>query len=145
MTKEEKQLLLRDLCARLPYRVKVHYDMNADPYWDGDASTDTYLDNNPTGDDNLRGFSRGYFKLDCADGIIAESIKPYLRPMSSMTEEEMLEFIQIGDSVLRIGERKLTCVLSLKQMDWLNKKGFDYRGLIPMGLALEAPEGMYKD
>lgn len=64
--------------------------------------------------------------------------------MSSMTEEEVFEFIQISDSVLEIGEKKSACVLSLEQMDWLNKNMFDYRGLIPMGLALEAKEGLYK-
>ena len=71
-------------------------------------------------------------------------IRPYLRPMSSMTEEELFEFIRISESILRIGERKSTCVLSLGQIDWLNARGFDYRGLIPMGLALEAREDMYK-
>ena len=107
--------------------------MNADPYWDGDSSTDTYLDNNPTGDDNLRGFSRGYFKLDCADGISAECIKPYLRPMSSMTEEEKDTY-----------DIMVLCNASWVVDDWLNYHHFDYRGLIPMGLALEAKKGMYK-
>ena len=71
-------------------------------------------------------------------------VRPYLRSMLSMTEEEVFDFIQISDSVLEIGEKKSVCVLSLEQMDWLNKNMFDYRGLIPIGLALEAPEGMYK-
>ena len=70
-------------------------------------------------------------------------IKPYLRPMSSMTEDEIKEFILIADTVLWLGDKRSTCILSLKQMDWLNAHHFDYRGLIPKGLALEAPEGMY--
>ena len=61
-----------------------------------------------------------------------EDVKPYLRPMSSMTEEEYQEF---GYDVLRYTPREL---------DWLNEHHFDYRGLIEKGLAIEAPEGMYK-
>ena len=63
-----------------------------------------------------------------------EDVKPYLRPLSSMTKEEEYEYHNI-------------CVCPINKpwdvTDWLNKKGFDYRGLIPMGLALEAKEGMY--
>jgi hypothetical protein len=132
MTQEEKQILLRGLCARLPYGVYV------DAYsWQKDTPK---------------------LLIECVPEYVGEEIvvkglagrhsireiKPYLRPMSSMTEGEILEFIRIGDSILRIGEKKLICILSLKQMDWLNAHHFDYRGLIPMGLALEAPEGMYE-
>lgn len=139
MVQEDKDLLLRDLCARLPYRVRAHYDMNADPYWDGDSSTDTYLDNNPTGDDNLRGFSCGYFKLDCADGIRAECIKPYLRSMSSMTKEEKKKFI---DTIQ--GDDKSILDETIRLIDFFNSIHIDYRGLIEKGLALEAKKGMYK-
>lgn len=125
MAQEDKQLLLRDLCARLPYGVRARFcdgvKEEIDDVWDIDM------------------FS-GVINAD----YIIDDVKPYLRPMSSMTEEEIFEFIQISDSVLRIGERKSTCILSLEQMDWLNARHFDYRGLIPMGLALESPEGMYK-
>jgi hypothetical protein len=61
-----------------------------------------------------------------------------------MTEEEINEFILISDTVFWLGNKRSTCILSLEQMDWLNKHHFDYRGLIEKGLALEAPEGMYK-
>ena len=60
-----------------------------------------------------------------------EILEPYLRPMSSMSEEEYQEF---GYDVLRYTPR---------EFDWLNAHHFDYRGLIEKGLALEAPEGMY--
>ena len=65
-----------------------------------------------------------------------KDIKPYLRPMSSMTEEELDKYEELewaGDFE----------TLSLPLLDWLNRKMFDYRGLIEKGLALEAPEGMY--
>lgn len=74
-------------------------------------------------------------------------IKPYLRSMSSMTDEEDLEFIGIGLLVVNYGTNgnaKHKCKLSIPEIDWLNTHHFDYRGLIEKGLALEAPEGMYK-
>lgn len=128
MTQEEKQLLLKDLCARIPYRVIVELTKYKKKcHLCGIDEEDLYLniDSDP-------------YSLGQVD------IKPYLRPMSSMTLEEMFEFIRISDSVLKIGEWKSTCILSLEQIDWLNVHHFDYRGLIEKGLALEAPEGMYK-
>lgn len=137
MTQEDKYLLLRDLCARLPYGVIVHYDMSADPCWDDD----------PIGDDNLRGFSCGSFELDCADGISVENIKPYLRPMSSMTEDEKDECLKCieedCDIVIEAIKREEYSGGGFHKMDFLLSHNFDFRGLIPMGLALEAKEGMY--
>lgn len=119
MTKEEKQLLLIDLCARLPYDVQCEIGgLRYGPY--------TF-----TGE-------------DVEDLIDGRTFKPYLRPMSSMAEEEINEFILISDTTLWLGDKRSICILSLKQMDWLNSHHFDYRGLIEKGLALEAPEGMYK-
>ena len=106
MTQEEKQLLLKDLCARLPYGVKFQ----------GEDSNVYTLD------------AANYFALQVEDMIF----KPYLRPMSSMSEEEYQEF---GYDVLRYTPR---------EFDWLNAHHFDYRGLIEKGLAVEAPKDMYK-
>ena len=69
------------------------------------------------------------------DGSI--NIMPYLRPMSNMTEEEKKVYKEI--SVCLCGE-----IVAKTMIDWLNEHHFDYRGLIEKGLALEAPEGMYK-
>jgi len=118
MTQEEKQLLLIDLSARLPYGVKVHI-------------TDEWFY------DKIEPYDR---RLDC-DVIkhIRENrytVKPYLRPMSSMTMEEKREYIPVGRGMSPDNPSVLA--------DWLNEHYFDYRGLIPMGLALEAPAGMYK-
>lgn len=70
-------------------------------------------------------------------------VKPYLRPMSSMTPEEYdsmrYEYTFYGDSYIHNSEM-LICG---EVVDWLNKHYFDYRGLIGKGLAIEAPEGMY--
>lgn len=74
-------------------------------------------------------------------------IRPYLRPMSSMTEEEREDWYRHG-KVDYDCEFKPEPTLSPEHchlsVDWLNKHRFDYRGLISKGLALEAPEGMYK-
>ena len=121
MTQEDKQLLLKDLCARLPYGVICRYAA-AIPLL-GEA-----LNYGPLQEIRRKG---EYFTVNGAD-CLYEDIKPYLRPMSSMTEEEYEEF---GYDVLRYTPR---------EFDWLNAHHFDYRGLIEKGLALEAPEEMYR-
>lgn len=119
MTREEKQLLLRDLCARLPYGVRVK---ELEPTKELELYlTSIYHDTVQV--ETMTG------------GIMAcsiEAIKPYLRPMSSMTEDEEDELYSA-----RMGNYG-------EDVDWLNAHHFDYRGLIKKGLALEAPEGMYK-
>ena len=136
MPSEEKQLLLKDLCGRLPYGVKVHI-------------TDEWFY------DKIEPYDR---RLDC-DVIkhIRENqytVKPYLRPMSSMTEEEMKELRHehvkdmkmFADCLTKSAEgdnSERGKVISHYAADWCNKNHFDYRGLIPIGLALEAPEDMY--
>ena len=122
----EKDLLLKYLCMALPYGVIV-----VTPKGNGHlCSINQTIFGNEYGI-NIKAIQRDYFNDREYD------IKPYLRPMSSMTEEEIFEFIQIYDSVLRIGERKSTCILSLEQMNWLLEHHFDFMGLIPKGLAIE--------
>ena len=110
ITQEEKELLLKDLCARLPYKQKVYYKIH---------------NNNEEITETLSGCLLDYFKT----GKIAV-VKPYLRPMSSMTEEEEA-FVYNGH--IEFWERE----------DYCNKHYLDYRGLIPIRHAIEAPEGMY--
>ena len=121
MTQEEKQLLFKDLCARVPYGVIVHR-----------YSDNCYSDNCDISIDNVDDFV--YF-LEYSEG---EEFKPYLRPMGSMTEEEKEELYQ------KTGFKVDDYILGLSAIDWLNAHHFDYRSLIEKGLALEAPEGMYK-
>lgn len=126
MSNEEKQLLLIDLCARLPYRVKC---------------ADFKYDNNGNKIDTVEVLGiinpdyQNYSYLGSTGTHEISRIKPYLRPMSSMTMEEQREYISVGRSMSPDNPSALS--------DWLNENKFDYRGLIPMGLALEAPEGMY--
>jgi hypothetical protein len=119
MIQEEKQILLQDLCGRLPYGVCVHI---------------RYKEGEPC-----------YGKLTPRDiqWVIdsnIEDIKPYLRPMSSMTAEEKIEYRNIAPGIeWNYGIQFPTT----NKIDWLNAHHFDYRGLIEKGIALEAPEGMY--
>ena len=120
MTEEDKKLLLVDLCARLPYGFTIHrYSDNCD----------IVIESN--GIDEFAHF------LEYSEG---EDFKPYLRPMSSMTDKERAERI----ALLWELEGHIDEDVTYKYQDWLNAHHFDYRGLIPMGLALEAIEGMYK-
>ena len=120
MTQEEKQLLLQDLCARLPYEVQCEIGgLQYGPY--------TFTSN------------------DVEDLMEGRVFKPYLRSMSSMTEDERNEYFDFRNQELQrvalaeVGRESAIAEIS----DWLNKKMFDYRGLIPKGLAIEATEGMY--
>ena len=135
MKQEEKQLLLKDLCARQFYNTKV-----LGP-WEKDGPCElSAID--LTSDRQVRVFE-DWYKI--------EEVKPYLRPMSSMTVEEEYEYHQCKSiDCLDICEMEHEEMLETGALwfshaiDWLNKKGFDYRGLIPMGLALEAPKDMYE-
>ena len=116
MTQEDKQLLLKDISARLPYRVKIER---------------TYVD-----------YPTTLHEEDIVSWKIGEiEIKPYLRPMSSMTEEEEDEYM-----VARQKDIAEAYIHATPQnaIDWLNSHHFDYRGLIEKDLALEAPKDMYK-
>lgn len=138
MSEEDRKLLLIDLCSRLPYGFVIHrYSDNCD------------ITFNQNELDQFAHF------LEYSEG---EIFKPYLRPMSSMTEEEKEEFHKLKQFSVTVvmpndvSLLKPTYIVDLEEdgdglnhlYDWLNAHHFDYRGLIEKGLALEAPEGMYK-
>lgn len=128
MTQEEKELLLVDISARLPYGVICQVDDGAAGLNDGklveiDISKE------------LVRFDADYYW----DAYI-DDIKPYLRPISSMTEEEEKEFNKVVyDSTDIDYISPCVCVAN-----WMYSKYFDVNGLIPKGLAIEVTEGMYK-
>lgn len=118
MTNEEKDLLLKDLCSRLPYCVKCEMTC-----WDeelGEVIRPVTLYSI-----NKDGYC--YISEDDYSPYI-EEIKPYLFPFSSMTEEQKEDMI------------KSSCGIGLDKnvFDWYNKNHFDWRGLIPKGLANDA-------
>ena len=121
MTHEDKELLLRDLCARLPYKVIVEfvsYECEEKP-WFGELSCK----------------SLDYFIHDV--GII--EIKPYLFPLSSMTEEQKKEFDQLLELELKaINDEIDPMQATIFEVDFYNKHHLDWRGLIPKGLAIDA-------
>ena len=129
MTLEDKQLLLNDLCARLPYDVIVDYESHIYVLNEIDPACKDI--------DYITVRIQDIERIMCAKSVMIEDIKPYLRPMSSMTEEEKEEMAKMSTLI-----NSITLVKELG--DWLNAHYLDYRGLIPMGLALEAPEDMYK-
>lgn len=129
MTQEDKALLLKDLCARAPYGVKVC----ANHHVTGITAITLDRDYVETRINDLHTYK----------GSSIENICPYLCPMSSMTEEEKKEYKLLANHciVTSIG---FVHIEAQTLIDWLNAHHFDYRGLIKKGLALEAPEDMYK-
>lgn len=133
MTREEKSLLLRDICGRLPYGIKCTTKLT--------GYNDVYV---------VQGVYEDNVFIDCpvyeeGDNMwMIESIIPLLRPMSSMTDEEREEyrkFSYYGAAGYRNNDYKeMVATPSFEKMDFLNAHHFDYRGLIEKGLALEAPE-----
>lgn len=155
MTQEEKQLLLIDLSARLPYGVKAEitaHNLDYEEDFGKVVVADVCGIQTPKDDDgNLISCVITCYDKYKTQGNDIESIKPYLRPMSSMTEKERKEAIDMGISfAIKDGVRifdgfgNVGAEEQLMALDWLNKKMFDFRGLIPMGLALEAKEDTYK-
>ena len=125
MTKEEKELLIKDLCARLPYGVKLKIREWKTPV-ELTIIRRSVLSGNYIINEN--------YKLD--------DIKPYLRPMSSMTEEERTEYLNA------CGNEMDNAFSSPRYggIDYLKANHFDYRGLIPKGLANSTEEfNPYKD
>ena len=129
MTHQEKQLLLKDLCARLPYGVKI---------LQGDVVIETLGSICKIGDND---YTINPITTDMYNGFHVEQVKPYLRPMSSMTEEEKEIYSSFA---VAYGNSRTIMIPSPIAMDYLLSYHFDVRGLIPRGLALEAPTDMYK-
>lgn len=161
MTQEEKELLLKNLLARLPYHIKVaiNYEiyLNILPdekfkerflfllEYDKKTIEEKSLEPHIICSYPCRNRFMTFTGCHNEYGVPIEAIKPYLRPMSSMTKEERNEYHSYCEYYYG------TYFDTVESIDWLNKKMFDYRKdnegktMIEKGLALEAPEGMYTD
>ena len=138
MTQKDKELLLKDLCARLPYNPLVEY------------KGESY---------NVLGIAHGrlvlckpFMSYTLKENPLVEEVKTYLFPLSSMTEEQRQEFLSVAGYERReedCGRHTETYYYDMvghehnfypnsDAIDWLNKNHFDYRGLIPMELAIDA-------
>lgn len=132
MTKEDKELLIKEISSRLPYGVKAKvygwdeekgevevplriYSINTDEY--------VYFETN--------NYDVNYLAIDAC--------LLYLRPMSNMTEEEESTYEQLIKDIHYKSRPSRAIALT----DWLNAQHFDYRGLIEKGLAIKAPDDMY--
>lgn len=141
MTQEEKQLLIKDICARLPYNIKLGFENSNVILIPKDYcyftqqlfSTLVFPEHNGT----------------VEYGYPIYEYRPYLRPMRSMTDEERLYFHRNSSKVdILVDEEKIITKpfygYTIHLFDWLNAHHFDYHNLIEKSLAIVAPEGMYK-
>ena len=131
MTKEDKDLLLKDLCAKLPYGIKASY-------YGAEEECETW--------DEIEGITLdGYVDIG-QYSLPIESIKPYLFPLSSMTEEQKKYITNRwginedfnfeidpnwGEYIVELGD-------TINFINWLNENRFDINNLIPKGLAIDA-------
>ena len=116
MEKSLRELLIRDLCARLPYHPFFKRKDDIMPLY----NVNTYCG-----------------VIDCIPSIKIEDCRLYLRPMSSMTSEEYQYHSKLQKDLKLGGNIDL-------MLDFYLSHHLDFRGLIPMGLALEAHEDMYE-
>lgn len=137
MTQEDIELLATDISARVKHGVQVmlieneetmeRYKLYLKPYPLKPMTVIAFINYDVSG---------SKYKLNLGGDIVRlEDCKPYLRPMSDMSEEEKEEFHKLNFRHVAYSTN-LQCALSIDEIDWLNKKGFDYRGLIEKGLAI---------
>lgn len=124
MTQEDKALLLKDLCARLPYDTVCQVEFKSDGRYESKNMI-------------LSGIFKdeAYFTIENGS-VYSNDYKPYLFPFSSITEEQKM-FLKQQNWCITISTSG-TVETTIEGIDWLNKNHFDYRGLIEKGLAIDA-------
>ena len=141
MNEQDRELLFIDLCGRIPYKVRM---FEIEPINDIQSNLTLQSISNKA----------SVICITPSGGAIGSSIdafKPYLFPLSSMTEEQREEFLNIQTEERQIllnalieyksGKYdKIPIIAPYKQIEWLNKNHFDYRGLIEKSLALDATD-----
>ena len=132
MDKMKKELLIKELCARLPYRLKCSFGVD-DAIYEITGINPGACGASEIQATHTKSSINGDFKLN--------SCKPYLFPLSSMTEEQKEEYCNLCAEDIISGLYYNTP----ESIDWLNKNHFDYRGLIEKSLALDATNlGIYE-
>ena len=137
MTQEEKELLLKDLCARVPYGVRYRHFAWDDERGEECIAAQIYSIN-----------SDGYVK-NCYDDETdyINNVRPYLFPLSSMTDKQKVGYNSLRDLVPTEQQCEIGNLLgdfefvdNWRSIDYLNTNHFDYRGLIEKGLAIDATD-----
>ena len=135
MTQDERNLLMKDLSTRLPYGVKLGFYAEATKQ----TYTCTLLGLEPQDEKPV------IAKTDCGNFcVLADHVKPYLFPMASMTEEQREKYESLCETSYTRHYECGPIVYNTKfhdtveSIDYLIENHFDYRGLIPMDLALDA-------
>lgn len=129
MKQNKKDLLLKDLCARLPYGVKCQ--VQEDEYTYIGTLCRIEVDNKNC---HLLDFVESISGLDCQ--VYLTDVKLYLFPLSSMTEEQKIIYGDLCNTVIHSLAWDKQALNEL--VNWLDKNNFDHRGLIPKGLAIDA-------
>jgi hypothetical protein len=146
MTQEERDILLKDICSRLPYNVKAyvkHWSNIDRKYYEGVYDVKSVF---PSLNEIHVQSSSG--SVNVTLGYYDHEFKPYLFPLSSMTEEQKIEIKSLCDGTEIFDDGSWMSYISilgsfnfeinLDVVDWFNKNHFDYRGLIEKGLAIDA-------
>ena len=147
MAQENKELLLKDLYARLPYGVKGKCELDASYDTPFDTVFQTHKFNaevygikedlllvTPLIEDNDE---QTYAEEEIADGVSILDFTPYLLPMSSMTDAEKEEYCQLQQRVIYNSKGHVNEDVT-KYINWCYKKHLDINNLIPIGLAIDA-------
>ena len=159
MTQEDKDLVLKDMCSRIPYGLRLWIKMYEGKPDHFIKSHNILSSVNYTTLSPRISIEGALYDIEGPEYSCGEQyIKPYLRPLFSMTENEFqnlksysgliydqLELQEFYDNskCLEFYLSEIPSYVVILVFDWLNKSMFDYRGLIPRGLALEAPKDMY--
>lgn len=136
MTLKDKELLLKDLCARLPYGVKCSFGVD-DAIYEICGINPVSCGASEIQATHIKSGINGDFTINAC--------KPYLFPLSSMTAEQLYELrelfgfeIEFLNGFIELSSRDtLEYLEMIAIIEWFNKNHFDYRGLIPMGLAID--------
>ena len=130
MNTKDKEILLKDLCARLPYGVKINESTQGDFTVIGLTTERVFTTCEAEG---------------CHNDFPIECVKPYLFPLSSMTDKQKVEYNSLRDLVPTEQQCEVGNLLgdfefvdNWRSIDYLNANHFDYRGLIEKGLAIDA-------
>ena len=131
MKQEEKELLIKDLCARLPYDVKCKILETSEIKILSSVRYDW--------ENTLFDFWEDDRKIQYDYQLYLSEFKPYLFPLSSMTDEKCKELEEIDPEFYSLicENGEIYVSMDLRGYDWLNENHFDYRGLIPKGFAID--------